>query len=144
MIRPQTSAGGIIVRRGGPDIQVCLILDDYGVWALPKGKVEPGESLEETALREVCEEVGLSDVRVVRDVGSTKYRFPLGGDIFKKTVHWFLMEAPPDAEVRPIHSEHVRDAGWFTPQQALTMIGYRNLRSLVRKALQGLELKQQT
>ena len=121
-----------------PDLQLCLMLDHYGVWTFPKGKVEAGEGLEQAALREVREEVGLAQVRVIESLGASRYRFPLGDDIFKKTVHWFLMQAAPEAEVVPVRSERVQDAGWFDAQQALAMLGYRNLRPVLRRALRKL------
>ncbi len=114
------------------------MLDDYGVWTFPKGQVEEGEALEQAALREVGEEVGLTAVQVEAEVGITRHRFSRGVDICNKTVHWFLMEAPPDAEVTPVRAERVRDAGWFAAQQAISMIGYRNLRPLLRRALRLL------
>lgn len=138
MLRSQTSAGGIIFRRRGVDIQLCLIRDDYGAWTFPKGRVETGETAEQAALREVREEVGLAQVRVAGEAGVSKYRFPRGDDLYRKTVHWFLMEAPADAEVTPSRAEHVQDAGWFAPREAQSMIGYRNLRPLLRRALRCL------
>jgi len=135
MILSQTSAGGIVFRTHGREPEVCLILDDYGTWTFPKGKVEPGETLEQAALREVREEVGITDVRLAVQAGESEYRFPIGDDVCKKTVHWFLMEASPDTECTPVRSEHVQDAGWFPPRQALSTIGYRNLRPVLRRAL---------
>jgi 8-oxo-dGTP pyrophosphatase MutT (NUDIX family) len=131
----QTSAGGIIFRRRAERPEICLIRDAYGYWAFPKGKVEPGETLEQTALREVREEVGIEQARITKEIGISKYRFLLGAEVCRKTVHWFLMEAPPDAECVPVAAEHVQDCGWFGGREALSLVGYRNLRPLLRKAL---------
>jgi len=138
MVLSQTSAGGIIFRRSEPGLQLCLIRDDYGYWTFPKGKVEAGETLEQTALREVREEIGVADVRIVTALGTTKYGFTAGDAPVRKTVHWFLMETAADTECRPVPSEHVQDAGWFTPEQALSTVGYRNLRPVLRQALRML------
>ncbi|UCH34244.1 MAG: NUDIX hydrolase [Armatimonadota bacterium] len=138
MALSQVSAGGIIVRKREGETQVCLILDDYGHWTFPKGKLEPGETNEQAALREVCEEVGIAKVVSVQAAGVSQHRFLIGSEACKKTVHWFLMEVAPDVECTPMPAERVHDAGWFTPQQALSTIGYRNMRSLLRRALKAL------
>ena len=138
VVLSQTSAGGIIYRTRDGEPQLCLIRDDYGYWTFPKGKVEPGESDEQAAVREVEEEVGIADVRVVAEAGASKYRFAIGKDTCAKTVRWFLMEVPPEVECTPVVAEHVQDASWFTARQALAMIGYRNLRPVLRRALRIL------
>ena len=64
----------------------------YEGWVLPKGTVEPGETHEQTALREVKEE---ADVRasIVKYVGKNQYNFTVPEDMVNKEVHWYLMTA---------------------------------------------------
>jgi ADP-ribose pyrophosphatase YjhB (NUDIX family) len=119
-------------------IQLCLILDSYGYWTFPKGKLEAGETEEQAALREISEEVALRDLRVLGHVSDAAYRYRAGPDLIKKTVCWYLMEAPPEAEPRAQRGEKVGDAGWFAPEAALKMIGYRTVRSALRRALEML------
>src|SRR6187431_1460863 len=87
------SAGGVVLRKGenGPEVLLCGRNSD-GLWALPKGTPEAGETAEETALREVREETGV-EVDIRADVGDIRYWFsrPKEGVRFYKTVRHFLM-----------------------------------------------------
>ena len=135
----QESAGGVVFRALPAGIQVCLILDSYGYWTFPKGKVEGEESAQEAAVREIAEEVGLRDLRMMGHVSDVRYRYRAGADVVKKTVRWFLLEAPAEAEPQARQEERVEDAGWFAPKTALKMIGYRTVRSALRRALAMLK-----
>ena len=90
-----TSAGGIVVRtdQEGPSLVVGMRRRerDSATWTLPKGTPDPGETVEETALREVAEETGL-EVRIVEPLPSIEYSFVQPGTRIHKTVHYFLME----------------------------------------------------
>ena len=90
-----TSAGGIVVRHetGQPWLVVGSRRRerDGRTWTLPKGTPEPGETTEETALREVAEETGL-EVRITGPLDSIEYWFVQSGTRIHKTVHYFLME----------------------------------------------------
>jgi 8-oxo-dGTP pyrophosphatase MutT (NUDIX family) len=138
--RPLTevSAGGLIYKRVGEDLLFALVRDNFNVWTFPKGKVEPGETPEQAALREIAEEVGLGGVSIESYLGETKYRFLSGDRPVRKRVHWFLVAAPPQAEIYPQAAERILDGGWFRPQPALQTVGYRSLRRVLRAALAQL------
>src|SRR5438132_7053946 len=73
-MRRAHSAGGVVFRRPQPDapvadIRILLLQHEAGKWMLPKGTIEAGETPEAVALREVAEETGLRNVRIVQDLG---------------------------------------------------------------------------
>lgn len=92
----EVSAGGLVVAGVGTAVNGVLIgkLDRRGrlVWSLPKGKVEAGETLEQTAAREVAEETGIT-AQVMAPLGSVEYWFIADGRRIHKTVHHFLLRA---------------------------------------------------
>jgi ADP-ribose pyrophosphatase YjhB (NUDIX family) len=85
-----------VVDGKGPGARAALIgkLDRRGrlVWSLPKGHVEAGETLEQTAAREVAEETGISG-EVVQPLGTVDYWFVADGRRIHKTVHHYLLRA---------------------------------------------------
>ena len=70
----EISAGGVVYKRIDGRIDIQLIQDRYGKISLPKGKMEPGETVEQTALREILEETGIEG-RIVTLLEIIKYRF---------------------------------------------------------------------
>ncbi|MBI1377960.1 MAG: NUDIX domain-containing protein [Frankiales bacterium] len=92
----ETSAGGLVVDRSGPVARAALIArhDRRGrlVWSLPKGHIEPGETPEDAAVREVEEETGIRG-RVLAPLGVIDFWFVADQRRVHKTVHHFLLEA---------------------------------------------------
>ncbi len=92
-IQYDVSAGGVVVRCT-PDARLEVVIcrrPSTGLLALPKGTPEPGETREQTALREVREETGLS-VAIIGDLGSVRYTFMAEGVLHDKRVYHYLME----------------------------------------------------
>lgn len=86
-----TSAGGVVFLGNS----VLMLRKLNGDWVLPKGKVESGESTEQTALREVREETGVKG-RIIEFLGETNYRFKncwSQNEVIEKRVLWYIMEA---------------------------------------------------
>jgi ADP-ribose pyrophosphatase YjhB (NUDIX family) len=139
-IEPAVSAGGVLYRQGkhGVDVLLCGRTGER-LWALPKGTPERGESLEQTAVREVSEETGLGVV-IVRDLGSIAYTFdrPSEGVRYDKTVHHYLMRPDGRGSVEQHDAEYDR-VEWFPAEEALRVMTYRNEAQVVRRALEAIE-----
>ena len=127
------AAGGIVLRRAPEgDWQVLLVhRPRYDDWSLPKGKADPGESDEETALREVEEETGLRCTLGAR-AGRTRYRDSKGRD---KVVHYWLMEPEPDAaDGAFVPNDEVDEVRWCSVVEAIATIPYAHDRKMLAKA----------
>ena len=103
-------------------------------WSLAKGTPDPGESLEETALREVKEETGL-EVEIDSPLGSIDYWFVgrESGVRFHKTVHYYLMN--PIGGGFELHDPEFDVVQWFTTEEALEILAYANETDVLRRAL---------
>jgi 8-oxo-dGTP pyrophosphatase MutT (NUDIX family) len=135
--RERTSAGGVVVRTDA-GVEVCLIQPTgRTVWGLPKGGVESGETLPQTALREVAEETGIEG-EVDGELGSIEYSFYSRetSSRIHKTVHYYLMHATGGDTAR--HDHEVSEARWVELAEALKLMTYPNEREIVRRAADAL------
>jgi 8-oxo-dGTP diphosphatase len=117
------AAGGVVLRNG----RVLLVYraPPYGDWTLPKGKLDPGESWEEAALREVEEETGL-ECELGEEVGRTRYFDRRGRS---KEVRYFRMSSLGEPEAR----NEVDEVRWVSLAEAEDLLSYERDRELVRR-----------
>jgi len=134
-----TSAGGIVVRHESG--RTWLVVGsrrrerDGRTWTLPKGTPNPGESREETAVREVEEETGLQ-VRISQPLDSIAYTFVQSGTRIHKTVHYFLMDAVGGDLAS--HDHEFDEVRWIPFDVASTMLTFETERELVQRAAERL------
>jgi 8-oxo-dGTP pyrophosphatase MutT (NUDIX family) len=110
--------------------------DSDGVWGLPKGTPDAGESLEQTAIREVSEETGLT-VRILGKVGVVQYWFSADGVRYHKRVHHYLMEAV-GGDIGS-HDEEYDRVEWRQADDAMKTLTFKNDRDMVTRARQMVE-----
>ena len=135
MKRHEKSCGAVVFRNsaGGPAFLLIRHVNG-GHWAFPKGHMEPGESEEETAIREIREETGLS-VRL--DTGfrrAVRYAPKPGVD---KDVVYFLGSPDPDkgpAQAMP-QEEEIRELRWLSGEEALRLVTYDNDQQVLEAAI---------
>ena len=119
------AAGGVVVRADG---RVAVIhRPRYDDWSLPKGKLDPGESFEDGAVREVLEETGVR-ARIVAELEPTSYVDRKGR---AKVVRWYRMELDGDP-VAFAPNDEVDELRWVTPDEAGGLLTYDRDRALVR------------
>ncbi|MEK7247084.1 MAG: NUDIX hydrolase [Chloroflexota bacterium] len=130
------SAGGVVYRLNpGIEIAICGRTSN-GVWGLPKGTPDEGESIEQTALREVSEETGLQVV-IVDKIGVVEYWFAADGVRYHKWVHHFLMQTTGgDTSQHDLEYDKVE---WRPIEDALRTLTFRNEANMVEKARDMIE-----
>ena len=100
-------------------------------WTLPKGTPNPGETREQTALREVAEETGL-EVRITGPLDSIDYTFIRRGTRIHKTVHYFFM-VPTGGDLAR-HDHEFEDVRWISFDDAAHFLTFDTERALVLRA----------
>ena len=129
------SAGGVVYRKVEGQIDVVLCgRESPSLWALPKGTPDPGETLEQTALREVQEETGL-EVTIQMPLGSIEYWFFRIQDQVRchKTVHFFLM-IPTGGDIS-LHDPEFDLVRWFPEPEIIKAMTYESEAGVMEKAL---------
>ena len=128
------SAGGVITRVQDEGLQVVLVGRARPErWSIPKGTPVYGETLEETALREVREETGLT-VRILERLGDITYWFSVRGVRHHKTVHFYLLEATGGR--LEDHDWENDFADWVPEAEALQWMSFASETAIVERALE--------
>lgn len=139
MTESHVSAGGLVYRIKDGVTQIVLISRLGGkVWCLPKGHVEPGESFEQAALREVREETGV-DGEIIQKLGDVQYWYYDRWEkkrIFK-TVHFFLLHYC-SGDVQN-HDHEVDEACWFFIEDVLSRLSYPSEKEIYQRGKRALE-----
>ena len=136
-VRDAMAAGGVVVRGSGERLEVVLAgRDSDRTWVFPKGTPEAGESVEDTALREVSEETGL-EVEIVRPIGQIEYWFAVPGQRVHKVVHFFLMRAVGGDVSR--HDHEYDEVRWMPVDEARRLLSYDTYRDMLDRALAALQ-----
>ncbi len=121
------AAGGVVMRRGPEETEIVVVhRPRYDDWSFPKGKLDPGETFEEAALREVREETGLI-CRLGPELAFAHYDDNKGRP---KVVRYWLMAVIEDPGFEP--NEEVDELRWLTPGDAAELLTYSRDSKLVK------------
>lgn len=125
----QHSAGGLVV--DGDRILLIESLRGHR-WQLPKGRLEPGETAREAALREIHEETGVRG-RVHSYLGAVQYGFSEDGRTILKRVDYYLVEYV-GGDPSSYSPEEVSTASWFSFEEGIRRLTFDNERELAEEA----------
>ena len=141
-IKPIEAAGGVVLKNRKSNEPVVLLIYRRGVWDLPKGKLDKGETIKECAVREVSEEVGTEVLPdIIFDLQETYHEYEQHGIHYGKTTHWFAMEFSGNSYIsfNPETEEGIEEVSWKQISEAKKLVGYKNL----TKVLNTVKIKLQ-
>ena len=133
------SSGGVVYKFVENELYVIICGGNAPTggytWRLPKGTPDEGETLEETAIREVTEETGLH-VKIDIYLGNINYQFEIPGDDvrFDKTVHFYLMQRTSGSTKD--HDHEFEEVRWVLAGEAIQMLTYDSETNILQKAIQ--------
>jgi 8-oxo-dGTP diphosphatase len=129
------AAGGVVIDAGSANAPLVLLVHrpKYDDWSFPKGKAEPNETIELTAVREVREETGLT-CSIIRELQTTRYSHEnQRGETKPKVVYYFLME--PESGNLAVNNYEIDRAEWFEVNDAMRMLSYEYDKELLRSLI---------
>jgi ADP-ribose pyrophosphatase YjhB (NUDIX family) len=127
---PNVIAGGGKVIHDNGDI---LFIFRNGKWDLPKGKAEAKETIENTALREVEEETGVTGLSITKPIETTYHIFKRNGKYKIKITYWFEMKTSYDGALSPQENEGITRVEWLNQESTLKALenSYSNIKTLL-------------
>jgi len=128
----EPTAGGVIFRRNAKTkaVEILLIQDAKNRWTIPKGHIEEGETAKETAEREVREETGLQEMKVLNWLGKINFRYRRQQSLVLMTTEIFLIQALGDTDqLKP--EDWMNGIKWFEANEALDKIEYDDIGKII-------------
>lgn len=128
------AAGGIVINAEGN----YLFIQRLGYWDLPKGKIDPGETIENAALREVEEECGIDGLTITTSAGQTFHTYEHKGWDVLKVTHWFIMRSSFNGTLVPQTEEGITEVRWLDKaeiEQIVLPKTYISIAELVRREI---------
>lgn len=134
----EPTAGGIVFRRNKQNqLEILLIQDAKNRWTIPKGHIEEGESAKQCAGREVGEETGLKELKVLNWLGKINFRYRRQHSLVLMTTEIFLVKALGDTDdIQP--EDWMNGIKWFSTAEALDKIEYEDIGKIILLALKKI------
>jgi 8-oxo-dGTP pyrophosphatase MutT (NUDIX family) len=128
----ETTSGGIIFRRNkvNKQLEILLIQDAKNRWTIPKGHVEEGEEPKDTAKREIQEETGLQEMKVLNWLGKVNFRYRRAHTLVLMTMHIYLVQGLGNTDQLE-GEDWLSDIKWMPAQEAIDKIAYEDIGKLI-------------
>jgi 8-oxo-dGTP pyrophosphatase MutT (NUDIX family) len=126
---PVVKAGGGLVYNSKGEV---LFIFRNGKWDLPKGGTEKSETMEETAIREVEEETGVTDLKITNKLQKTYHIFKRNGRYKLKVTYWYEMQTDFNGTPQGQEDEGIEKVAWIKPEEIPTVLAnsYENIKLL--------------
>ena len=138
---PKEDLGGaVVIRKEGKEILFALVHDVFGYWTFSKGHLEKGESVESGTEREIKEELGIKNLKLIKKIGENEYiaSDPETGPT-RRRVNYFLAETK-EKELKLESSGGLDDARWFDLDEVRGLKMYSDIKPILESALKELGL----
>lgn len=132
------AAGGFIEK----DNEI-LFIHRQGIWDLPKGKLEKGETIKNAAIRECEEECGIKQLSITKQLSSSFHLYKYKKGFALKQSYWFYMKSDYSKKLTPQIEEDIDEVKWFSKHEIETIIinhTYYTIRDVINEAL-GIRAK---
>lgn len=128
----ETTAGGIVFRKleKTGEIEILLVQDSRDRWTIPKGHVEEGETTQDTAAREIAEETGLKNIKLLGWLGKTNFRYRRVDSLVLMITHVYLARSL-DFDEKTVPEEWMNGIKWFPAREAVDLVAYEQLSKLM-------------
>ncbi len=116
-----------------------LFIHRQGIWDLPKGKLEKGETIKNAAIRECEEECGIKQLTITKQLSSTFHLYKYKKGFALKQSYWFYMKSDYSKKLTPQLEEDIDEVKWFSKHEIETIIikhTYYTIRDVINEALQ--------
>lgn len=134
----EPTAGGVVFRRNKDgQVEFLLYQDARDRWTIPKGHIEPGETAQVTAKREIGEETGLKNIHIYGWLGKVDFRYRRFDKLVLMSTQVYLAKAlNPDEKLQK--EEWMNGLKWFTFHEALDEIEYEDIGKLIMLAMKKI------
>lgn len=134
----EPTAGGMIFRHASDGgVEFLLAQDQHNRWTIVKGHIEPGETPEQTAKREIAEESGLQDVEMLGWLGKVSFRYRRMSKLVLMTTQVYLVCATKNSDKLHL-DEWMKDIRWFKANDALDAVEYEDVEKIMLLAMRRI------
>src|SRR3989344_8696313 len=135
----EAKAGGVVYREDGGKLFFALVHDVFGYWTLSKGSLEEGEDALGAAEREVKEELGINDVKVIDKLGQNEYiaKDPEKGQVRRQVAYFLIKTTDTDLNLTP--SGGLDDARWFLAKEFNNLKTFPDIKPLLEKSIKKIK-----